>query len=69
MQFYEFVHSIGIHLWEIPALIAALAMIVVGLVHWRNQSKREKDFEKELEESRQQMRGSQAAEAEGKGGF
>ena len=69
MQFYEFVHSIGIHLWEIPALIAALAMIVVGLVHWRNQSKREKDFEKELEENRQQMRGSQAAEAEGKGGF
>lgn len=54
MQFYEFVHSIGIHVWEIPALIAALAMIVVGLVHWRNQSKREKDFEKE---------------AEGKGGF
>lgn len=68
MQFYEFVHSIGIHLWEIPALIAALAMIVVGLVHWRNQGKREKDFEKELEESRQ-MRSSQAAEAEGKGGF
>ena len=69
MQFYEFVHSIGIHLWEIPALIAALAMIVVGLVHWRNQSKREKDFEKELEENRQQMSNTQAAEAEGKGGF
>lgn len=69
MQFYEFVHSIGIHVWEIPALIAALAMIVVGLVHWRNQSKREKDFEKELEENRQQMSKTQAAEAEGKGGF
>ncbi len=69
MQFYEFVHSIGIHVWEIPALIVAFAMIVVGLVHWRNQSKREKDFEKELEESRQQMRGSQAAGADGKGGL
>lgn len=69
MQFYEFVHSIGIHVWGIPALIAALAMIVVGMVHWRNQNKREKDFEKELEENREQMSKAQAAEAEGKGGF
>lgn len=68
MQFYEFAHSIGVHVWEIPALIVALAMIVVGLVHWRNQRKREKDFEKELEENRQQIE-AQIAETDGKGGF
>lgn len=69
MQFYEFAHSLGIHVWEIPALAVALAMIVVGLVHWRNQRKREEDFEKELEEKGQQLRDDLAAASDGKGGF
>lgn len=50
MQYYEFVHSLGIHMWEIPALVVALVMVVTGLVHWRNQSKREDDFEEKLGE-------------------
>lgn len=34
--------------WTLPALLCGAVMIVMGLVHGRNQKKREKDFEEEL---------------------
>lgn len=69
MRFYEFAHSIGIHVWEIPALIVALLMIVVGLFHWRNQRKREKDFDEELEERGRKLREEPAVGAGREGGI
>lgn len=69
MRFYEFAHSIGIHVWEIPALAVAVLMIVVGLVHWRNQRNREKDFEEELEERGRELREETTAGAGGEGGI
>lgn len=48
---YQFVHnSLGLHFWDIPALLVGVIMIVVFAVHRHNQKKREKDFEDELEE-------------------
>lgn len=51
MQLYEFLHSsFGMCFWTGMSLIVALGMVVMGLVHGHNQKKRDKDFEKDLEE-------------------
>ncbi|MCM1561090.1 MAG: hypothetical protein NC123_16350 [Butyrivibrio sp.] len=51
MQLYELIHhSFGVCFWTGMSLIAALAMVIMGLVHGHNQKKRNKDFEKDLEE-------------------
>lgn len=48
---YQFVHnSLGICFWELPALLVGIIMIIVAVVHSRNQKKREKDFEEERQE-------------------
>lgn len=47
---YQFIHSLGLCFWEIPALLVGVIMIVMLAVHKHNQKKREKDFEDELEE-------------------
>lgn len=49
MRYFEFVHNLGIHSWDIPALIVAVILVVMILVHRHNQKKREKDFEEELD--------------------
>ena len=38
MRYYEFVHNLGIHSWDIPALIVAVILVVMILVHHRNGS-------------------------------
>lgn len=48
MAYFEFVHNIGLHAWDIPALAALVLFAVLGLVHKRNQDKREKEFEDEM---------------------
>lgn len=40
----------GLHFWDLPMLIVVIAMVVVGLVHGRNQKKRESDWEDEMKE-------------------
>lgn len=57
MRFYEFAHSLGLHVWDIPALAVALIMIIVIIVHHHNQKKRNKDFEDELEKKLEEMDG------------
>ncbi len=37
MRYYEFVHNFGIHSWDIPALIVAVILVVMILVHHRNR--------------------------------
>ena len=56
MRYYEFVHNLGIHSWDIPALIVAVILVVMILVHRHNQKKREKDFEEELDQKIQDLR-------------
>lgn len=61
-NFYEFAHnSLGIHFWDLPALVAAVALVVVLIVHSRNQKKRENDFEEERKEKLEAL-ANQAAE-------
>ena len=51
---YVFDHNV-LHMcfWTLPAIIAAAAMVIMGLVHGHNQKKREKQFEEELQEKLQ----------------
>ena len=56
MRYFEFVHNLGIHSWDIPALIVAVILVVMILVHRHNQTKREKDFEEELDQKIQDLR-------------
>lgn len=56
MRYFEFVHNLGIHSWDIPALIVAVILVVMILVHCHNQNKREKDFEEELDQKIQDLR-------------
>ena len=56
MRYFEFVHNLGIHSWGIPALIVAVILVVMILVHRHNQKKREKDFEEELDQKIQDLR-------------
>ena len=66
--YYYWCHSIGLHLYDIPALIVLVLMIIIGLVHWRNQRKRQKDFEKEMEEKQEEaLKIAQALDQEPEG--
>ena len=56
MRYFEFVHNLGIHSWDIPALIVAVILVVMILVHRYDQKKREKDFEEELDQKIQDLR-------------
>lgn len=56
MRYFEFVHNLGIHSWDIPALIVTVILVVMILVHRHNQKKREKDFEEELDQKIQDLR-------------
>ena len=56
MCYFEFVHNLGIHSWDIPALIVAVILVVMILVHRHNQKKREKDFEEEQDQKIQDLR-------------
>lgn len=46
---YVFDHNV-LHLcfWTLPALLLAIAMVAVGLVHGHRQEKRKKEFEEQL---------------------
>ena len=48
---YEYVHNnLGMHFWEVPALIAGIVTVVELAVHSVKQKKREERFVKEREE-------------------
>lgn len=56
MQLYEFIHdTLGVCFWTAPAIIAALGMMIMGIVHGHNQKKRDKDFEKDLEKEIEEL--------------
>lgn len=51
INLYNFVHnSLGMHFWELPALIVGVILLVEVIVHNVNQKKREKRFDEERTE-------------------
>lgn len=63
VAYYNWCHSIGLHLYTIPTLILLVIMLIIGLVHWRNQDKREKDFEDELQDKIDEITGAAPQDA------
>lgn len=59
MGYFEFVHNLGIHSWDIPALVAAIILLIMVLVHHNKQKQREKDFEEKLDKKIQKIREEQ----------
>ena len=49
-RLWDFFHSIGFHFYTIPAFVVLLIAVIVGLVHWRRQKKRDDDHEDRLKE-------------------
>ena len=49
-QLYMFDHNI-LHMcfWTLPAILIGVVMIIMAVVHNRNQRKRQEAFEKEME--------------------
>ena len=62
MGYFEFVHNLGIHSWDIPALIALVILVIMIIVHHNNQKKRDDDFEKDLDDKIQEIREGQNLE-------
>ena len=56
MRYFEFVHNLGTHSWDIPTLIVGVILIIMILVHHTNQKKRQNDFEEELDKKIQEIR-------------
>lgn len=55
---YQFVHnSLGLHFWDLPALLVAIVMVIVAIVHSRNQKKREDKFEEQRQEKLKSLQG------------
>ena len=55
MRYFEFVHNLGLHAWDIPALVALVILVIMIIVHHNNQKKRDDDFEKELADKIQEI--------------
>lgn len=48
--YYEFCHNtLGVHMYTIPLIIAAVLAVLFGLLHWRKQNKREREFQDDME--------------------
>lgn len=62
MGYFEFVHNLVIHSWDIPALIALVILVIMIIVHHNNQKKRDDDFEKDLDDKIQEIREGQNLE-------
>ena len=59
VRYYEFTQEMGIHLYAIPTAIVLAVTLIIGLLHWRKQRKREREF---LETEEAGTRAAQAAE-------
>ena len=56
MKLWNFTHNvIGIHVYELLAILILILMVVFGLIHRNRQKHREKDYEKQLEEIEKQQ--------------
>lgn len=63
MNLFESVHGLGMHFWEIPALIAGAVIVVELIVHSHNQKKREDRFDKERTERLETMQKNAAGDS------
>ncbi len=63
MNLFESVHGLGMHFWEIPALIAGAVVLVELIVHSHNQKKRDDRSDKERTERLEAMQKNAAGDS------
>lgn len=63
---FEYAHnSMGIHFWDLPAILTAVVIVIVLIVHSHNQKKRENDFEAKRKEKLETLANEAAGESAG----
>lgn len=56
INLYNFTHnSLGMHFWDLPALLAGVIILIELVVHSRKQKKREEEFDEERTERLETM--------------
>ncbi len=63
MNLFESVHGLGMHFWEIPALITGAVVLVELIVHSHNQKKRDDRSDKERTERLEAMQKNAAGDS------
>lgn len=56
-------NSLGLHFWDLPALLIGVLMIVMLIVHSHNQKKREKEFDEARQEKLEAMQNGTSEES------
>ena len=50
MAFWNFTHDVlNMHVYLLPSIVVGIGMLVTGLVHSKNQKKRQDDYNKQLQ--------------------
>lgn len=50
MAFWNFTHdALNMHVYLLPSIVVGIGMLVTGLVHGKNQKKRQDDYNKQLQ--------------------
>ena len=57
-------NTLGLHIYTLFSLPVIIAMIIMGVVHTRNQRKRDKDFEDEMEKLREEASSETSVEGQ-----
>lgn len=51
MRYFKFVHSLGLHAWDIPALVVLVILVIMIIVHHNNICCQKSESEKAAERS------------------
>ncbi len=54
---YHYIHNnLGLHFWDVPAILVGVILIIMLIVHVFNQKRRDKKYEKAREEKLEEIR-------------
>lgn len=54
---YHYIHNnLGLHFWDVPAILVGVILIIMLIVHVFNQKRRDRKYEKAREELLEEMR-------------
>lgn len=51
MAYYNWVHGLGLHSWDLPTIVVAVIIVVIAAVQWHKQKKRNEEARDAAEEA------------------
>lgn len=51
MAYYNWVHGLGLHSWDLPTIVVAVILVVIAAVQWHKQKKRNEEARDAAEEA------------------